>query len=256
MRFPVAPSLALALGICLSTIPGSAPAAPLGFTGTLEFRFYNTPPIAFSDTGVATINGSGPVGHLTSLGLAASQIATTGATVSYTDPFLFPIVGLQLTAHNGAGSFGGVGGAGFGGPMPLAGTLKVCLYGTCGASTNYANMNVPLSVVGVAGAAVTQVGGLFKLTVIGAPWTTGTAAIGTYYTQMGGVSPLSNTGAPSGAVTLVTPIFVSTDLGSPIIPLIASLTMHFVPEPATLVLVGSGVVGLVAIGARRRGRER
>lgn len=93
--------------------------------------------------------------------------------------------------------------------------------------------------------------GPFKVTVFGAPWTTGTAAIGSYSTLMGGVSPLSNTGAPSGVVTLVTPIFLSTDLSNAV-PLIASLTLHFVPEPTTLVLVGWGIAGLVAIGARRR----
>lgn len=135
MRPAIASSLLLTFALVLggfAIAPASAPAATLGFTGTLEFLVYDQFPIAVSDAGVATINGSGPAGHLTGLGLAASQLATSGLTVSFTDPAAFPVAGLQVTVHNGAGSFGGVGGAGFGGPMALAGMLKVCLYGACG----------------------------------------------------------------------------------------------------------------------------
>ena len=91
-----------------------------------------------------------------------------------------------------------------------------------------------------------------NVTVIGAPWTTGTAAVGTV-TVMGGVSPLSNTGAPSGLVTLVTPIFISTNIpASAVVPGFGILTLHFVPEPGTLLLLASGVAGLVAFGRSRR----
>jgi hypothetical protein len=133
--------------------------------------------------------------------------------------------------------------------MPIQGTTKVCLYGACGASNNISNLTVPLTVVG-AGGQVTVMGAV-NLTVIGAPWTTGTAAIGEL-TQMGGVDPLSNTGAPSGNLTLVTPIFISTNIGaSAVLPAFAFLNLHFVPEPGTLVLVGSGIAGLVAFGRNR-----
>jgi hypothetical protein len=66
------------------------------------------------------------------------------------------------------------------------------------------------------------------------------------------VSPLSNTGAPSGNLTLVTPIFISTNIGAfSIVPAFATLNLHFVPEPGTLVLLGSGIAGLVAFGRSR-----
>ena len=69
---------------------------------------------------------------------------------------------------------------------------------------------------------------------------------------MGGVSPLSNTGAPSGIVTLVTPVFISTNIGaSAVIPGFGILNLHFVPEPGTLMLLGSGIAGLVAFGRSR-----
>jgi len=56
----------------------------------------------------------------------------------------------------------------------------------------------------------------------------------------------------SGAVQLVTPIFVSTNIGaSAIVPGFGILNLHFVPEPGTLMLLGSGIAGLVAFGRSR-----
>ena len=90
------------------------------------------------------------------------------------------------------------------------------------------------------------------VTVFGAPWTTGTAAIGVI-TAMGGAAPASNTGAASGTVSLVTPIYVHTNQGvDPVIPAFAFLDLHFVPEPGTLVLVGAGIVGLCRLGQATR----
>jgi hypothetical protein len=133
--------------------------------------------------------------------------------------------------------------------MAVKGAAKVCLFGTC--SDSVANLVVPLSVVGVGGFAVVR--GAVNLTVIGAPWTTGTARVGNEIT-MGGVRPLSNTGAPSGEIQLVTPIFISTNIGSSsVVPAFGLLSLHYVPEPGTLILLGSGIAGLVGF-ARNRAR--
>jgi len=219
----------------------------LGFTGSLAVSVAGLSPVAIPGSGTAVVNGSGAGGHLTALALPASPFATAGFVVPVTDPAAFPIAGLQVTAHNASGNFAGSGGAGFGGNMPIVGAAKVCLFGPCSAAVS--NLNVPLSVVGVGGVAL--VTGAVNLTVVGAPWTTGTAAVGTI-TSMGGVSPLSNTGAPSGAITLVTPIFISTNIGaSAVVPGFSILTLHFVPEPGTLMLLGSGIAGLVAFGRSR-----
>ena len=226
---------------------GQAQAVNLGYTGGLAVQVASLDPVVVPGGGTATVNGSGGPGHLTGLQLGANAFQITGFIVPVTDPGAFPIAGLQATVANAAGNFAGSGGAGFGGQMSLNGTAKVCLFGPCSAAVS--NLNVPLNVVGVGGAATVM--GAVNLTVVGAPWTTGTVAVGTI-TAMGGVSPLSNTGAPSGAVTLVTPIFISTNIGaSAVVPAFGILSLHFVPEPGTLVLLGSGIAGLVAFGRNR-----
>jgi hypothetical protein len=227
-----------------------ATAINLGFEGSLAIQIATLPLIVVAGSGSALVNGSGTAGHLTSLQLAAGAFATT-QVITVTDPAVFPINGIQATVANAGGNFSGSGGAGFGGVMQLLGVAKVCLYAACGSSNNLANLSVPLNVVGQGGS-VTAVGAGVNLTVYGAPWTTGTASIGTM-TAMGGVSPLSNTGAPSGSVSLVTPIFITTNtFATPVIPSFAFLDLHFVPEPGTIGLVGLGIAGLVAFGKTRQ----
>jgi hypothetical protein len=65
--------------------------------------------------------------------------------------------------------------------------------------------------------------------------------------------PLSVVGVGGVAtVRLVTPIFISTSMASAaVIPAFGFLTLHSVPEPGTILLVGAGIVGLVAFGRRR-----
>ena len=69
----------------------------------------------------------------------------------------------------------------------------------------------------------------------------------------GPASLTSSTAQRSGVVQLVTVSKVYTSLTGafPEFPMTGILTLHFVPEPATLVLVGLGVVVLAAAGRRR-----
>lgn len=236
----------LAAGFIAMGAAGQAHAVALPYTGTLTIDLVGNI-VGITGGGTAVVNGSGGPGHLTGLGINAGDFATTAFTLTISPPAGGAIAGIQVTASNAAGAFGGVGGAGFGGAMPLNGFAKVCLFFTCASAA--ANVSVPLNVIGAGG--VAAVGAAVNVTVVGAPWTTGTAAVGTV-TAMGGVSPLSNTGAPSGNVSLVTPIFISTSVGgSEVIPAFAYLSLHFVPEPGTLMLLGSGIAGLVAFGRSR-----
>jgi hypothetical protein len=222
-------------------------AVSLPFTGSLSIEIGSFPPFgSVPGSGTAQVNGSGAGGHLTSLALDAGVFQAEHLEIAFYVPTVFPIAGIGLTFDNGAGSFAGSGGAGFGGVMPLLGVMKICLHAMCGSAA--ANLSVPLSI----GVSATRFGtGAVNLTVVGAPWTTGTAVVGTA-TRMGGVAPLSDTGAASGSVTLVTPVFISTNIGaSSVIPSFGAMTLHFVPEPATLALIAAGIAGLAAYGRRQ-----
>jgi hypothetical protein len=250
MKSTSQPTWQSVLAACAMLLAASgAQAAALPFTASLALQIVTLAPIAIPGSGTAIVNGSAGGSHIHSLGLAGSTFATAGFVVPVTDPSAFPIAGVQLTAQNVPGNFADGGGT-LGGVMPIAGIAKVCLFGPCSAAVS--NLSIPLTVVGQGGYANPT--GAVNMTVIGAPWTTGTAAVGTAFTQMGGVAPLSNTGAPSGNVTLVTPVFISTHIGaSAVLPAFGILTLHFVPEPTTIALLASGVGLLGFIGRARRG---
>jgi hypothetical protein len=230
------------------SVPSSG--AVLPFTGSLTIGFTGVAPFTVHGAGVATANGPGA--HLETLALPASPFDATGLVMPYTDPAVIPLfAGLQLTVHNGAGTI-----AGGGGVIPLAGLLRSCLFSPCKipGSPPPANLLVPLSVVGVGGA-ITYAG-ILNDTVSGAPWTVGTAAVGTV-TQAGfrhgPASLTSSTAAASGQIRLVTPIFISTNIGAaPVISAFGTLDLHFVPEPGTLLLLATGILGLVRFGRARR----
>jgi hypothetical protein len=236
-------------------LAGPARAVEFTYSGDVSLVINVLDPVVLpgNTTGTTiTVNGSGGAGHITALAIPSSPFAVDGFLLPVTDPGVFPIAGIQQTGHNAAGNF--VENAGvLSGTMAIEGVSKVCLYGDCGTSANISNLSVPLSVVGAGGS--TQVVGAVNLTVIGAPWTSGTVAIGTI-TRMGGRSPASSTGAPSGVVTLVTPVFISTNIGAfSVVPAFAFLNLHLIeeaPEPGALAAYGSAIATLIAIGFSRR----
>jgi len=61
---------------------------------------------------------------------------------------------------------------------------------------------------------------------------------------------------PSGVVQLVTvtKVFTSLTNAFPELPIFATLNLHFVPEPSTLMLSAAGIVGLAVASRMRRTR--
>jgi len=243
-------SYALAATLLTFGLSGQAHATQFPFTGDISIAISGLSPAQLPGAGTATINGSAGGEHINTLDLPAGVFAISGFVLPVTDPGAAPIKGVQVTAANAAGAFNRNGGN-LGGSMPINGTTKVCLFAACTAAV--ANISVPLNVAGAGGSAF--VSAAVNLTVLGAPWTTGTAQIGTI-TQMGGAAPQSSTGMASGTVSLVTPVFVSTNIGaSAVVPVFALLNMHFVPEPGTLVLLGAGIAGLINYGRTRNRKD-
>jgi hypothetical protein len=232
---------------------GSAQAEAIGFTGSLAVQIATLPPVVLTASGVSTVNGSAGAGHLTALDIASNVAAISDFVVPVTDPAAFPIQGIQVTAMNGAGDFDLDGGT-LTGTMAIGGVTRVCLFAPC-STPPPANVNVPLTVVGQGG--TTTVSALVNLTVVGAPWTSGTGTVGTI-TQMGFAhGPLSNTSSTAqdgGVVRLVTPVFVSTNIGaSAVLPVFGILTLTFgAPEPGQLALGSGAIAALIAMGVRRR----
>jgi hypothetical protein len=163
---------------------------------------------------------------------------------------------MSLTGH-AAGNFVASGGpaGGFGGAMPLSGLAKIKGFGAT-------LLAVPLTPVGKPGGYVgTTGGGGTIIQASGTGWTTGTLTLMAPATTVAGstTTPQTVTGsgtdlrnaAGAGTLVLVTPLYIRTNLAGDI-PTFAVLTLNYVPEPGTLLLLGSGIAGLALLGRKRR----
>jgi hypothetical protein len=123
---------------------------------------------------------------------------------------------------------------------------------------------VPLKYIGGGGMGNAVVAGL-PVTVVGAIWsnlgvnaTTPTKVVKIVNAAAGIPVTITataydkRTAGGAGTVQLVAPVNAKLNgglLGT--LPVVGILTLQFVPEPGTLLLVGSGIVGLVAFGRKR-----
>jgi hypothetical protein len=239
-------------------LAASAQAGQLPFTGTFDLRFNTLQPIELAVAGTASVNGSGGLGALGSITLAGGTLAAV-TTVPITDPAASPIQGARLEVNNGPGAFS------LDGFMALPGSFTLCLFGPCPSAI--ANVVVPFTQngtrgVGLGGGPLTSMSPAINLTVRGAGWTVGTAvAPGLPFppgTRMGFVhGPVSggasSAAAVSGVVQLVTPASIHTNIGvDGDLAMFGVLELHFIPEPATFLIVTSGLAGLGVVGRRRR----
>jgi hypothetical protein len=246
----------LASSALLVGAAGASSAATLNLTGsTMGVSIGALPPISIpqSPDPVAIFVSSGGGSFVEPAGIFASTVVLP--------PQLFTgvnlISSLNVTASNGTGSFTAAGGpgGGFGGPKALQGQARVGVLGGA------LNLDIPLSVVGVGGQTAAGAFAL-QVTVTGHQWTTGAAQVAGITT--GGDDPTTdpyvntvtlagydNRGADhAGTLQLVTPIRILTNAAGNL-PGFGIQTLTFVPEPGTLLLIGSGIAGLAIVGRKK-----
>ncbi len=264
MRPKIRPSLRLALPLMLG-LGALAPAAPVG-AATLSLTAgelviglgRGIPPAVVTQAPdpLSVLVSSGTGGF----GLPAGLFATTSLALPTALFTGLPIIsGLVLTASNATGVFqNGAGPAGgFGGAASLPGQAVAQVIG------GIIQVPVPFTAVGAGGTTAVFA---FELRVVltGHIWTTGAASVtGITTTTTGGavVNTVTLSGGDlrtpghAGQLTLVTPIRVLTNaIGN--LPGFGTLTLHFVPEPGTLVLLGAGSIALALVARRRNAEQR
>jgi hypothetical protein len=206
------------------------------------------------------ISGTGPgssvgVGATATLGANVLQGTVVATGITSAPPITQ--LAMSLSGH-AAGSFvaGGGPGGGLGGAMTLGGAVYVLLFDVIRMDL------IPLSVAGKPGGFVSITGG--GGTIIqasGTGWTTGVQTLMAPATTISGGTVTPWTGTATGAdlrtasgagtLVLITPIYVRTNLAGDI-PTFATLTLNYVPEPSTLLLVGVGIAGLALRGRKRQ----
>ena len=253
----LAPLLALAVLTGLTGVPRPADAAPIQRQADffLSFALQGLGPIGFGGTTTVTVD------------FAAETIGIGAGALSLAAPLVVPITGTTAVASvtaaaisNQAGSFsvgGGnlpgeacppapdsacVAGTGLGGTMGFVGSLRVHVV----TDAVVIPLDLDLAGIGQGGSIATP------FVIDAAPWTTRTAAIRFSSTQGDQIG--STVGAPltSQGFALVTPAYVQA-LGF-LVPSSVTLSVgfHAVPEPAALVSMAMGLLGLAWLGSTRR----
>jgi hypothetical protein len=237
-------------------------------------------------------NSSGGVpAHLATLRLKGSRGQIAGTETRFiTDPYEIIQNGINMVvaqATHGTGTFAPISGGVQSTSvltrniMPVYGVARICLLSTvCShyldlpfTQPTTLNAAVGTGVYGIGIGGLITAGGYggIRISVEAAPWTIKTTTVTDQITTTGlsrtfidvtakgwahaPASTTSNTAQPSGVVQLVTPAQVITNLPAGSYDRVGGLAImviHFIPEPGLLLLLGSGVIGLVLLGRGRR----
>lgn len=216
----------------------------LSYSGVLTIQYTGSADVPLLSVSGGGTSSDGPGG---SFALAPGDF--TGTDFELGGPAVLPAVAaLDLSVASGAGSFG-----------PSGGTMSVG-----GMMTQYFfsfdpgfGVPIPLASVGVGGSdpfSAPVGGGTVSGTITGSDWTTGMVTV------TGATGPLVASGLDArgpdglGTIVLVTGLQVKFDgiqsLQEPV-PGLATLTLTFVPEPGTALLVALGTTVLASRRQRR-----
>ena len=263
------------LGLLLVTLlalgfAGSASAKTLGWHGTLDLDLGALQTLRLEGGGVSTVNNSGGGTHLNTLRIAGG--ITGSGTIPVTDPTSTgTIPSIIITGTLGTGTLSGISGAPPLNPpatLPVGGFTRVCLFSnTCALALPLNNtVNSGATGIGVGGLLTLGNAGDIRISLVNGPWTLGSVS-GINQTKDGGFVTLtragfvhgaassnSSTATGSGLIQLIAPQQVTVSglsSNSQALTLFSTLTLHFVPEPGLLLLIGSGIVGIGLLGRSR-----
>lgn len=227
-------------------LPGAA--APLT-SASLSFVVGALPPATFPGVG-ATGTATGPL----SASLGGTGIFNGVFTTTVPTSAAPPLTAVQVfVTKNASATFTGATPGQVGGELAIEGLAN--LYGIGGFPTGGAPLlSVPLK-IGTPNTVGKAEGGV-AITVIGAGWTAGTASVtgvtipsvGTGTATAMGANGLTPGG--QGTLVLVTPVKIITGVAGSLAAF-GVLSLTYVPEPGTALLLGLGVAGLGAVGRRR-----
>ncbi len=280
----------LFVSIAILGIAGLASAAPMNWAGTTTVKLGDFAEARPTGGGVATLNSltSTTPAHLNTMRLVPSRgQVTANFTKFVTDPDTQgnSIASIQFIGIEGqTGVISPISGAlsasvtpKFNGNMPLAGLVRLCLLNTTcdtSASLILTSHTAGSSTVGIGLGGLLTInilGGAARISIQANPWQIKTA---TLYDQIttpvnglqttatrqyngwahGPGSGTTSTAAIGGVVQLISASQIRTNLALGSSAKVASaqtMLIKFVPEPGMLLMIGSGIAGLVLIGRKR-----
>ena len=233
------------------------------------------------DTGTGVATTSGTLDHVNTIHFGANNLTVNG-TIPLTDPenaTLLTLIGSNISLPVSGNLGAQTGAAIVPSKMAMGGLMKICiLFPGCGSylpvpvafPTTGPPFTRGLGIGGTATVNTFSAGPGLKISLAFNPWTLGVGVMtdvsvgavtnatltvqGFVHGPASGAS--SSAAAGSGVVQWITPARILTSqappnskIGAP-----AELRIHLVPEPGMLLLLGSGVGGLVLLGRSRMRR--